>query len=224
MARPQITLKIASSLDGKIALANGQSEWITGEAAREHGRRLRGTHDAIAVGSNTAYLDNPQLTTRISGLADPIRIIFDTNARLPLSSNLAQSAKDIPVWLMTAASDEAVAALSGAGVKIFQAGTSPADTGEAARVDIARALELIHRQSIRSLLLEGGGKLAASFLKADFIDVIEWYRAPMILGADGRSAIGALGLEEMGSSFRFNRVSLSELGSDIYERYERIRH
>ena len=98
MARPQVTLKLATSLDGKIALANGMSEWITGEKAREEGRKLRATHDAIAVGSNTAVLDNPQLTTRLSGEPDPIRVIFDTKLRLSPKSNLALTAKETPVW------------------------------------------------------------------------------------------------------------------------------
>ena len=119
MARPQITLKIASSLDGKIALSNGQSEWITGEAAREHGRRLRSYHDAICVGANTAFIDNPQLTTRISGLDDPIRVIFDTSARLSPQSNLALTARDVSVYLLTAQKNEASAVLADLGVFVI---------------------------------------------------------------------------------------------------------
>ena len=101
MPRPQVTLKLATSLDGKIALANGMSEWITGEAARTEGRKLRARHDAIAVGVNTAVLDNPQLTTRIAGQPDPIRIVFDTKLRLSPKSNLALTAKQTPVWVFS---------------------------------------------------------------------------------------------------------------------------
>jgi len=217
MARPQITLKIASSLDGKIALSNGQSEWITGEVAREHGRRLRSQHDAICVGANTAVIDNPQLTTRISGLKDPSRIIFDTSARLSPQSNLALTARDVPVYLVTSEATPASDILESLGVIIIAAGRN-----DAGHVDIVRALDLLRRRhGVTSLLLEGGGILAASFIKAGVVDIIEWYRASMILGGDGRSAIGELGLSDMASVYKFERVSIAEVGPDIHERYER---
>jgi diaminohydroxyphosphoribosylaminopyrimidine deaminase/5-amino-6-(5-phosphoribosylamino)uracil reductase len=218
MARPQITLKIASSLDGKIALQNGLSEWITGAAAREHGRRLRSQYDAIAVGANTALIDNPQLTTRISGLNNPVRVIFDTAARLSPQSNLALTARDVPVYLMTAQKTKETDVLAALGVIIIETGVD-----DTAHVNLIRALDLLHRQGIRSLLLEGGGTLAASFIKAGVIDIIEWYRASMILGGDGRSAISALGLSDMLSVYRFNRVSVTELEDDMHERYERVK-
>lgn len=218
MARPKITLKIASSLDGKIALANGHSEWVTSDAARKHGRRLRGSHDAIAIGSNTARLDNPQLTTRLSGLGDPVRVIFDTKGRLSPHSNLAQTAGDIPVYLLVGQVNSATRTLADLGVNIIEVGMN---TDE--RIDLPRALELLHRHGLHSLLLEGGGTLAASFIKANVVDVIEWYRASIIVGGDGRSSIGDLGLELMGDSYRFERVSIQDVGIDIHERYERVR-
>lgn len=217
MARPQVTLKIASSLDGKIALSNGQSEWITGETAREHGRRLRSTHHAIAIGANTAVLDNPQLTTRISGLPDPIRVVFDTNGRLSPKSNLALTARDVPVYLMTGYENENLDKLSSLGVQLLKTALN-----EHGKLDVLAALDLLRRQGIASLLVEGGGTLAASFIKAGCIDVINWYRAPMILGGDGRSAVGDLGLSNMMSAYKFARVNITELGEDIYERYERL--
>ncbi|MEP6341906.1 MAG: RibD family protein [Maricaulaceae bacterium] len=218
MARPKITLKIASSLDGKIALANGQSEWVTGDAAREHGRRLRGSHDAIAIGANTARLDNPQLTTRIAGLSNPARVVFDTRAKLSPHSNLAQTTGDSPVYLIVGQINKQAKALAGLGVNIIETGV-----GAEGRIDVPRALELLHRQGLKSLLLEGGGTLAASFIKADVIDVIEWYRASIIVGGDGRSSVGGLGLEVMEDSYRFERVSIRDLGIDVHERYERVR-
>ena len=99
MERPHITLKLATSLDGKIALANGTSKWVTGEAARAHGRALRAEHGAIAIGANTAELDNPRLTTRISGKSDPVRVVFDRRLRLKLDSNLCATAKETPLWI-----------------------------------------------------------------------------------------------------------------------------
>lgn len=216
MARPQVTLKLATSLDGKIALANGMSEWITGEKAREEGRKLRATHDAIAVGANTAVLDNPQLTTRLNGKSDPIRVIFDTKLRLSPSSNLALTAKETPVWVFTdVTTGQTANILKGQGVRLIR-------TPVSLSVDLAAALKTLQENGVKSLLVEGGGTLAASFLRLDAIDVIEWFRAPMILGGDGRNSIGDLGLSEMNLVKRFNRIDIRDLDDDIHERYERI--
>ncbi|WP_026940531.1 RibD family protein [Hellea balneolensis] len=216
MARPRITLKLATSLDGKIALANGMSEWITGEKARAEGRKLRARHDAIAVGANTAVLDNPQLTTRIDGEEDPVRVIFDTNLRLSWRSNLARTAKKTPVWLFTnVTTGENAEALEMQGVRLLK---TPLNDG----LDLGFAMSFLHEYGIASLLVEGGGTLAASFLRLDAIDVIEWFRAPIILGGDSRGSIGDLGLENMNLAKRFNRIEIRDLGDDLYERYERI--
>lgn len=216
MKRPYITLKLATSLDGKIALANGQSEWITCEASRAAGRRLRATHDAIAVGANTAVLDNPQLTARIAGQPDPVRVIFDSGLRLLPDSNLALTAKANPVWVFCKSDTVGNGpALSGAGVTLLPVNH---ENG----LDIAEALEVLHRRDIKSLLLEGGGTLAASFIKLGVIDVIEWFRAPIVLGGDGRSGIGSLGLEKLDLAKRFERISVSEVGDDMHERYEAL--
>ncbi len=215
MARPYVTLKLATSLDGKIALANGMSEWITGEAARAAGRKLRARHDAIAVGANTAVLDNPQLTTRIAGEPNPVRVVFDTKLRLSPKSNLALTAKDVPVWLFSEVTTGKVAdKLTALGVRLIKV---PISLG----VDLTTAMKILKDNGVSSLLVEGGGTIAASFLRLDAIDNLEWFRAPLILGGDGRSAIGDLNLEDLNLATRFNRVSLQELGDDIYERYER---
>ena len=216
MSRPHVTLKLATSLDGKIALANGQSEWITGEKARAAGRKLRAQHDAIAIGSNTAVLDNPQLTTRIDGETDPIRVIFDSQLRLSPNSNLALTAKDVPVTIFCK-NDEADAAKTLKNLSIQILNVPHTETG----LDIVAALDILHRQGIRRLLLEGGGTLAASFIKENAVDVIEWFRAPIILGGDGRDAIGTLGLEDMGGAFNFEVIETRLIGTDRHERYQR---
>ena len=215
MARPYVTLKLATSLDGRIALANGMSEWITGEAARAQGRKLRARHDAIAVGANTAVMDNPQLTTRIAGEPNPVRVVFDTKLRLSPKSNLALTAKDVPVWVFSEVTTGKVADnLTALGVRLIKV---PISLG----VDLTAAMSILKENGIASLLVEGGGTIAASFLRLDAIDNLEWFRAPLILGGDGRSDIGDLNLEDLNLAARFNRVSLQELGDDIYERYER---
>lgn len=216
MPRPSVTLKLATSLDGKIALANGQSEWITGEAAREAGRRLRGSHDGIAVGANTAVLDNPQLTTRIDGLPNPVRIVFDSQLRLSVDSNLVQTAQETPTWVFTKSLEVSYAnTLKNNGVVVLPVAY---DKG----LDVPAALDILHRRSITTLLVEGGGQLAASFLKTGCVDRIEWFRAPLILGGDGRDCIGALGLENLMSARQYERVEWRELGPDMYERYEKL--
>ncbi|CAM3796189.1 RibD family protein [Litorimonas haliclonae] len=213
MHRPLITLKLATSLDGKIALANGQSEWITGEVARKEGRKLRARHDAIAVGSNTAVTDNPQLTTRITGEPDPVRVIFDSQLRVSPDSNLAQTAFETPTYILTR-SDEGNAAmkLKDLGVQLI---VVPYEKG----LSLPHALDSLFNLGIRTLLLEGGGTLAASFLRESLVDTIEWFRAPVILGAEARPAIGDLGLTNINAIYRFERTDLNEVGSDIWERY-----
>ena len=217
MARPQITLKLATSLDGKIALANGQSEWITGEASRAEGRKLRAAHDGIAVGVNTAVLDNPQLTTRIAGQPDPQRIIFDSRLRLPIQSNLVQTAAHVPT-LVFYDGKVSTEGQSLANTDVVLLPIRRAESG----LDVGDAMSVLHARGIKRLLVEGGGTLAASFMARGLVDVIEWFRAPLILGGDGRNGIGPLGLETLDLARRYNRVHLTELGDDIYERYQRF--
>lgn len=216
MNRPQVTLKLATSIDGKIALSNGQSEWVTGEKARTQGRIFRGVHEAICIGANTAVLDNPQLTTRHGDMPDPMRVVFDSRVRLSADSNLAQTAHDTAVILFCAAGQETserAASFVELGVKVL-----PLPQNENG-LDIDAALSGLWALGVRSLLIEGGGQLTASFVKAGVIDRIEWFRAPIILGGDGRDAIGPLGLETMQSVSRLSRVSIQEIGDDIWETY-----
>ncbi len=215
MPRPHVTLKLATSLDGKIALANGMSEWITGEGARAEGRKLRARHDAIAVGANTAVLDNPQLTTRINGESDPVRVVFDTKLRLSPKSNLALTAKSTPVWVFSdVTTGKTAEQLKDLGVRLIKV---PVSLG----VDLGAAMKVLKENGISTLLVEGGGTLAASFLRLDAVDVIEWFRAPLILGGDGRGAIGDLNLTDLNLAHRFSRIELRDLGDDVLERYER---
>ncbi len=215
--RPFVTLKLATSLDGKIALANGQSEWITSERSREQGRRLRAEHDAIAVGANTAVLDNPQLTTRMAGQADPQRVIFDSHLRLSPKSNLAQTARDIPVLVFHDVElDASSHPLKEQGVFCLPI------KRKGGGLDVAEALTVLRNRGIETLLVEGGGTLAASFLRLGVVDRIDWFRAPIILGGDGRNAVGDLGIGAMQDVYKLPRVHLSELGDDVYERYQRL--
>ena len=213
--RPKITLKLATSLDGKIALANGDSQWVTSDAARAHGRYLRAENDAIAIGAITAELDNPHLTSRVPGLKDPVRVVFDTTLKLDVGSYLVATAKEVPTWIFTRDGSQAKAdVLREHGVVVH------AVTDENG-LSLGEAVSIMGQAGLRSILIEGGGTLIASFVRAGLYDTLHWYRAPVLLGGDGRDCVGALSLTEMDQAVRLHRIKVSEVGQDLHEIYVR---
>jgi diaminohydroxyphosphoribosylaminopyrimidine deaminase/5-amino-6-(5-phosphoribosylamino)uracil reductase len=218
--RPLFHLKLASSLDGRIATASGESKWITGEAARADGQRLRATHDAILVGIGTAVADDPELTCRLPGLAgrSPVRIVLDSKARLAPTSKLATTARQVPVWLVcTSAAPAAVReVLQKAGVEIVEVAA-----GGDGRVDVAAAGQALGARGLTRVLVEGGGQVAAAFLKAGLVDRISSYRAGLVLGGDGRSAVGELGFNRLDFAPRFRLVLARSLAGDTLETWAR---
>ncbi len=218
--RPLFHLKLASSLDGRIATASGESKWITGAAARADGQRLRATHDAILIGVGTALADDPELTCRLSGLAarSPLRIVLDSQASLPPASKLAATAHQVPVWLLctAAAAADRRAALHQAGVEIIEVAA-----GADGRVGIAEAARTLGARGLTRVLVEGGGKIAASFLKAGLVDRISSYRAGLVLGGDSRSAVAPLDVDRLDFAPRFRLVSARSLAGDTVETWVR---
>lgn len=213
--RPKITLKLATSLDGKIALANGQSQWVTSEAARAHGRYLRAENDAIAVGAVTAELDNPRLTSRVPGQKDPVRVVFDSTLKLALDSHLVLTAKETPTWVFSRAGADAKAEI------LRQHGVIVHSVSDENGLSLEEALSIMAKAGLRSLLVEGGGTLIASFIRAGLFDKIHWYRAPVLLGGDGRDCVGALSLTKMDQAIRLHRMKTTEVGIDQHEVYVR---
>ena len=215
--RPLFHLKLAASLDGRIATASGESKWITGPAARADGQRLRATHDAILIGAGTAEADDPELTCRLPGLAaySPVRVVLDSKARLSPSSKLALSAAKTPVWLLCTQLPPNDA-LQAKGLEIIQV---PA--GADGRVDIAAASRELAGRGLTRVLIEGGGQVAAAFLKAGLVDRLSAYRAGMLLGSDSRSAVGDLGLAKLDFAPRFSLVSSRIVGTDTLETWRR---
>lgn len=213
--RPKITLKLATSLDGKIALANGNSQWVTSEEARAHGRYLRAENDAIAVGAVTAELDNPQLTSRVPGQKNPVRVVFDTTLKLDPSSNLVSTANATPTWVFTRDGSEAKAET------LREYGVVVHEVTDKNGLSLEEALGIMGQAGLRSLLVEGGGTLIASFIRAGLFDTLHWYRAPVLLGGDGRDCVGALSLTEMRQAIRLHRMKVSEVGQDQHEIYVR---
>ena len=218
--RPLFHLKMATSLDGRIATASGESKWITGAAARADGQRLRATHDAILVGANTVAADDPELTCRLPGLESysPVRIVLDSTARLSPGSKLAVSANRTPVWLLCTRQAPASAreGLQAKGVEVIEVASN-----EQGRVDARAAARALGDRRLTRVLIEGGGEVAATFLKADLVDRITSYQAGVILGADSRSAVGPLALQMLGFAPRFALVSSRHVGGDVLETWHR---
>jgi diaminohydroxyphosphoribosylaminopyrimidine deaminase / 5-amino-6-(5-phosphoribosylamino)uracil reductase len=211
--RPMVTLKLATSLDGRIATRSGQSKWITGETARAHGHRLRVTHDAIMIGSGTAVADDPALTSRLPGLEgrSPLRIVMDRRLRLPVESKLVQSAPDHRTVLITRAGHPASALerYRGRDVEVIEADTLDA------------ALAALGGLGVTRLLVEGGATLAATLVRADRVDRLHWFRAAGIIGGDGLASIGEIGLDAVSGMTRFERTGLGSAGGDTVETYRR---
>jgi diaminohydroxyphosphoribosylaminopyrimidine deaminase/5-amino-6-(5-phosphoribosylamino)uracil reductase len=214
LGRPLVTLKLASSLDGRIATPSGESRWITGPVARQRAHLLRATHDAILVGTGTAIDDDPQLTCRLPGLADhsPVRVALDRHLRIPPSAHLIAEARQTPTWVVTLASADQAhqQALCEAGVLVI-----PAEPDAVGHIDLARALSLLSERGLTRLLVEGGGRLAAALLSLGLVDRLVWLHAPLLLGGDAVPAIAALGLDRLADAPEFERVSSETVGSDV---------
>ncbi len=218
--RPLVTLKVASMLDGRIATAAGESQWITGAEARRFGHHLRASQDALLVGIGTALADDPDLTCRLPGLESrsPVRIVMDSSLRLPVDGRLARTATEMPVWVACApgADPGRQEGLAGKGVDVLEI---PAGTDGRPAVDtlLARLAE----RGITRLLIEGGGTVAAAFLKAGLVDRIAWFRASGVLGGDGLAAIAPFGLERLADAPAFERTGRIDTGDDVFEEYRR---
>jgi diaminohydroxyphosphoribosylaminopyrimidine deaminase/5-amino-6-(5-phosphoribosylamino)uracil reductase len=211
-----VTLKLATSLDGRIATAAGESRWITGEAAREQVHRLRGEHDAVVVGIGTALADDPELTVRLPGYAgpQPARVVLDSRQRVSPQSKLARTAHQVPTWVVAAGDPDP--ALVEAGVRVI---TVAAVNGE--RPDLRAVVAALAGIGLHRLFVEGGGEVAASFVHADLVDALEWFRAPVLIGGDGRPGVGGLAVAALAAAPHFLRIAVHELGPDLWERYAR---
>ncbi len=218
--RPLVALKLASTLDGRIATAAGESKWITGEAARARAHLLRARHDAVLVGAGTATADDPRLDVRLPGLEGvrPLRVVLDGSLRLPLSHDLVAGASDRPSCLVTADDLPAdrLQPYRDAGLQVLQVGRDPQG-----RLDLLAALEALCGLGLTRILVEGGGLLAASLLQAGLVDKLYWFRAPRLIGAEGRPAVGELDLKALAEAPSFALQSSEILGGDLLETYRR---
>lgn len=215
--RPLFALKTATSFDGRIALASGESRWITGETARRAVHALRARHDAILVGSETALTDDPFLTCRLEGYAGrpKVRIVLDRRLRLSPTSELVKTARKIPTWVVT--STEAVPSarykdLEAAGVQLI----ALKDTSDHASFSFGVGKALGERGLTR-VMIEGGGQVAAAFLRAGLIDEVAWFKAPSVIGGDGRASVHPMGLLNLGDMPRFHLRESLNFGEDTLD-------
>ena len=215
--RPLVTLKLASTLDGRIATRTGDSRWITGAEARARAHLLRAHHDAVMVGTASAVADDPALTCRLPGMghASPVRIVIDGSARLPAGHALVASAGEQPTWIVSTEAlggDGRHADWRKAGVEVIEVAA-----GEGGRPALPSALEALAARGFTRVLVEGGGRLAASLLQAGLVDRIEWFRAPGAIGGDGVPALAALGVGRAGDMPRFVRIASTPVGEDVLD-------
>jgi diaminohydroxyphosphoribosylaminopyrimidine deaminase/5-amino-6-(5-phosphoribosylamino)uracil reductase len=212
--RPMVMLKLATSLDGKVATAAGESRWISGPEARRIVHRWRADCDAVAVGIGTALADDPELTARdVEGpVRQPARVVFDSRARLPLDSALVRGASQAPVIVVTGpeAPAESVSALARSGLDVIS--TRSADRSAA----IDEALLALGRREIQSLLVEGGAGLAGALLAAGAVDRVAWFVAPLLIGGTGApGAVGDPGVLALADAPRLRDVAIERVGDDV---------
>lgn len=211
--RPLVVLKLATTLDGRIAAAGGASQWITGEDARREVHAMRAHLEGVMVGSGTALADDPRLTAREVETpgGQPTRILVDGSLRVPTSAQLFSDEGEVIV--ATASGDEqAIAARRAAGATVLSL------EGDEGRVDLAALLDALgghEPEPITGLLVEGGGGLAGALLEADLVDRLHLFVAPTFMGGDGISAVGSLGVTHPDEAPRFDVLRLNTLGDDI---------
>jgi diaminohydroxyphosphoribosylaminopyrimidine deaminase/5-amino-6-(5-phosphoribosylamino)uracil reductase len=214
IGRPFVMLKLASSLDGRIATASGESRWVTGPEARAKGHLLRSRVDAIVVGSGTALADDPELTARRAGrvVHRPVRVLIDSTLRVPPSAKLFREGAD-RTWVLCGpkAGARRRRVLEDLGARLLEAPT------RAGKLDLKRAAARLAREGLTEILVEGGGDLAAVLLRARLVDELHWFVAPRLLGGDGRPSVGDLGLGSLVESPLLNGC-VGRAGGDLYIR------
>jgi diaminohydroxyphosphoribosylaminopyrimidine deaminase/5-amino-6-(5-phosphoribosylamino)uracil reductase len=208
--RPWVTLKLALSLDSAVADAAGRSRWITGAGSRAVVHELRAGSDAVAVGVGTVLADDPQLTVRDAPAprVPPLRVVFDRRARTPLSSRLVAGARESPTLIVVRDAERtAVRALEAVGVQVLQARS------------LDEALEELARRDVRSLLLEGGARLAGAFLERALVDRLIIFRGAVLLGSGARGAFAHVPAMSIAGAPRFRVLDRRALGDDTMITY-----
>lgn len=218
--RPIVTVKLATSLDGRIATASGESQWITGPPARERAHALRASHDAIMVGTGTVLADDPQLTCRLPGGShrSPVRVVIDRHLRVPPTARLIAEARRVPTWILTLRDADPArrARFVASGATVIDV-----DPDGEGRADLAAALATLAERGVTRLLVEGGARLAAAFFRARLVDRLVWVHAPLLIGGDGIPAVADLNLAALADGHAFERLSTETVGDDVLTTFRR---
>ena len=217
--RPMLTLKLATSSDGRIATAAGESQWITGAEARRVVHAMRARHDAVLVGAGTARADDPSLTVRGLGVVrQPVRVVLSRRLDLPEGSALMRTAAEVPVWLCHGpeAPGAACEAWDRAGARRIEVAAGPGG-----QLDLGRVMAALGDAGLTRVFCEGGGTLAAGLLSADLVDELAVMSAGIVLGAEGTPAVGAMGIAALAEAPRFSLRDVRGLGGDVLSVWDR---
>lgn len=217
--RPMLTLKLAMTLDGRIATASGESKWITGPEARRAVHGLRASHDAVMVGAGTVRADNPDLRVRDLGMTHrPVRIVTSRHLRLPQDSRLFATAKQAPVWIVC--DDKAHMSPDAerwerAGAKLIPVASN------GIQLSPHETLKALGSQGLTRVFCEGGGMLAASLLSADVVDELIVFNAGKLIGAEGQPGVGPLGISALSETPVFKLIRAIPVGADVMQHWRR---
>lgn len=214
--RPWVALKLAATLDGRIATGRGESRWISGPEARARVHALRDRADAVMVGSATALADDPSLSVRRDGrvLRTPVRVLVDSRLRVPVGARLFRDGAAERTWVLAARGVPARRrrAREALGARVLEV------PRRGDHLDLRRGLARLAREGLTHVLVEGGGGLAAALLRAARVDEVHWFAAPVLLGAEGRPALAALGVDRLVRAPRIELDRVQRVGSDLYIR------
>lgn len=212
---PYVIMKAASTADGKIASYSGDSKWITNEKSRAHSHLIRKRVSAILAGVNTVIADDPMLNCRTEIPSNPIRIICDSQLRIPLDSKILQTAKDIPTYIATISQNkQKLSAITDSGANILQ--TNAVEN----RVDLQDLMTILGSKKIDSVLIEGGGEINAGALKSGIVNKFCLYIAPKLIGADGKNSIAPLGINLVNNAVKLKNPQITNFDDDILIEYE----
>lgn len=210
-ARPLVTLKLATTLDGRIATASGESQWITGPAARAHVHSQRARHDAVMIGAGTARSDDPSLTIRGLGISrQPVRVVLSRSLDLARSGKLWETLDHAPLWICHGI--QPPQEWSNTAARLIHCARD--NTGQ---LDLADALHHLGSQGLTRVYCEGGGTIAAALLRAGLVDRLHLYTAGKMIGAEGQPALGALGITALKEAPHFTLTQTHVLGGDVFQ-------
>lgn len=215
--RPLITVKIASSLDGKIAKNEGEKCWVTGPEARMRGHLYRANHDAILVGINTVLIDDPMLDCRVPGLLhqSPIRIVLDSHLRILTTNKICDTANKIDTWVMTLSDDvEKIARLEAKGVAVIKV-----DENEEGQVSLKHVISILAKRGITRLLSEGGAQVNASLVRTKLVDRIIWFKSTESIGEMGVNALYDIPITELEHYFNLSLIDEGKAGEDNWQEF-----